>query len=480
MRLVWFAFLVALLCAASGCSDDSLGASPGFDNYVEPDDDVVSSDWILVGDRCVKHGRVAADARTGTAWVVQSVRASPCNGVPRRTLWAVPLGGEPVRIMDVTRREDVRVTFPEDRVLVMAEEGGLDQLYFLDPHDLRITAKLSSRAQYFGSRTSPTRRFVTVADDKRRTGALHVIDTREFVTIAIPHNGEHIEARWLNHRDMLVAVVFYGRGADNNYARVLAWDFDETTERPLYREVQNGLWADPDINIRVDDVVPAATAPWLDVRDDDTWLSLLARGRYGDAIVLNLDLESEQTTVSRDVNGPTAWIADGRLTGWRFDAVGAQVVAIDPATGIEEPIGVLPGVGRPSLVPHPSANHLIAYQEDDLESFTVIDVARRSEHRLFVRHDALAEAAALGDDDVYFIARQQLKRVDLQLGTLGDVPVGFVRHMSPTYDGKLILTSGSEPVLIRLDPETMEQERVYLPLDPDEAPTGPTPDDPVP
>jgi hypothetical protein len=459
---------VGMLSLTAACADDGLAAGePDPDQDLDPGDTYTSSDWIQVGAHCVRHGNVAVDYRTGTSWVVQAVRDAPCNGNARRTLFAVQSGKQATRIMDVTRHEDVRITFPEDRVLVMAEYQGLDEIYMMDPDDLRITAKLRSRAQYYTSRTSPSRRYVTVADSLGKTGALHVIDTREFVTTVIPHTGNLIQTQWLNHRDMLVAMVFYGNRRDGHHARILAWSFEDGAERPLFRDVEGGLWVNPEIDVRVEDVVPGDATPRIRVRDDDTWVSFLARDLYGDDLVLTMELDTRAVGVSPDFSGPAVWVADGRLAGWRMAEAGVQVILVDPVSAKEEILGVMPQMGRPNLHAHPNANHLLAFQDDDLESFTVFDVNLRRPSRLFVRHHALGRAASLGEDDVWFIAGDKLNRVDLEQGQLAAVPIGqSVRNLSPAAGGQLVLTSAEDNSLLRLDPETLEVERIELPLAP--------------
>lgn len=464
-KLVLTGAIVALSLVI-GCADGELGAaSDGPDQDLDPGDSYTSSDWISYEGYCVKHGNVAVDGRTGTTFVVQAVKSAPCNAAARRALFAIPKAQAAVRVMDVTGREDIRITFPEDRVLIMAESNGVDDIFYLDPIDLRITAKLRSRARYHASRTSPSRRFVTVADNPQKTGALHVIDTREFVTTVIPHNGTRIEAQWLNHRDMLVAIVFYGQDGGPYHAQILGWSFDDTDERPLYRGIDGGVWERPALNVRVDDVLPARAAPWIRVRDDDTWASFLAMGKHGEDVVLTLDIDGATVGVNEHVSGPAVWVADGRLAGWRMDEAGVRIVLVDPRTLSEEGLGLMPSTGRPTLVSHPYANHVLAFQAGDAESFTIFDIAKRKPRRLFARHHLLSEAASLGEDDVWFVAGDRLNRVDLGTGDLAEVGLGTsVRRLTAGEDGTLVLTSGELPAVLRLDPETMAVETIDLPI----------------
>jgi hypothetical protein len=458
--------LLALSLVGLGCSADFEQAALGgpIDRDLDPGDAVTDTDWIQTAEFCFRHGGVAVDSRTGTAFVVQAVRDYWCREVPTKTLWAIPMGeAQPRSLLDLSDYEDIRITFPEDRVLVMAESNGAEVMFLLDPFDLRIVAKLQSRSRYFASRTSPSRRFVTVADHPEQTGALHIIDTRELVTAVIPHGGDTIEARWMTGRDRLVAVVFYNEPA-GRYARLLAWDFDTDAKRPVFRNSRGGLWADPALDVRVDGLIPSDVFPWIEVRADDAYVSLMARDLAGEVVLVVLDMGGKTATMYPGLHGPVAWTAGGQLAGWRFGQDEVEVIALVPETGAVTEVGFLNRPQGPRLYAHPRTNRVVGHQTGAQDSFTVFDIDGGPAARGLVVDFGLAEAVALGEDDVWFVASGKLNR--LNLGTAeSEVPdIGAsVRRLALLGEGTLVLTSGESPAVLRLDVATMETEQIELP-----------------
>lgn len=89
-----------------------------------------------------------------------------------------PTTGASAEVMDVSGVRDRRVVFPaDDRMILMAETGGRDQLVLIDTRTRRRIASAAEEARYYGTRTSPSGRRLVVADDLDPAGPIHVIDT---------------------------------------------------------------------------------------------------------------------------------------------------------------------------------------------------------------------------------------------------------------------------------------------------------------
>src|SRR5437763_1892308 len=77
---------------------------------------------------------------------------------------------------DVTDRSDLRVLFPTGDPLLMGERGGVDHLERIDPITLQTTDTIDTSARYHGTRLSPSKKFLAVADVSQDPSPIHVVD----------------------------------------------------------------------------------------------------------------------------------------------------------------------------------------------------------------------------------------------------------------------------------------------------------------
>ena len=214
--------------AFCACTGATLGENePGDDTYLEGNRRAGVEAETSGGVFCRYNGSIAVDHRSEMAFVLASAREGECDpkqaagGVEQKaedavepaitkTLFAAtPDGGRALRIADLSAYTDLRLLFPAEGVLLMAERDGGDELRLLHESSYAEVARKHAWVRYHGTRMSPSRRFLAVADNTSDEHPIHVIDTRSLRGVAVPHDGDTLEAVWANGSDRLVAVVFY-------------------------------------------------------------------------------------------------------------------------------------------------------------------------------------------------------------------------------------------------------------------------------
>ena len=203
----------------------SLGENePGGDTYVDPPPPAAGEHRM---------GALAVERDEDQLWLVHEANR---DGAIRTHLAAVdPETGSTFDVMDVAGLGDLRVVFPaDDRMIIMGESGGRDQLVLLDTAARRPIAWQTAPTWYWGTRTSPSGRALVVADNVAPLAPLHVIDTATLDYQVIAHGGEAIEAMWNHAEDVLLALSVSDPFADDPVARLLRYDLrDRDPSAPL-------------------------------------------------------------------------------------------------------------------------------------------------------------------------------------------------------------------------------------------------------
>lgn len=321
---------MGIAVATSACSGLSLGENrPGGDVYL--DDIVVVEDpstGILAGT-----GSIGVDPRTDVAYVA---RRQVDAGVATTTLLAAKVGDtQPSVVADLTGHEDNRITFPAAGLLRFTETGsGGDTLIRHDPETFEVETEFTFEERFHGTRTSPSGRWVAVADGNDEHYDIHVFDPSTLGRVVVPHGGDWVEGMWLNGRDVLVAAVAYdaprfvGDDELEPSMRLLAWSFEEGS--PLDREVVDGVWADPIVDVTIPDTTYHVFGDytWISVSPDDATVAVpivdtadeTFDAPFGPALAALLDMETGEVRIARDVQGPYGFSPDSStLVGYRYD-----------------------------------------------------------------------------------------------------------------------------------------------------------------
>src|SRR5690606_8765224 len=144
-------------------------------------------------DTYLEDGSIAVDPVTERVYVLR--RTVVTHEEPDGTEWSetfkhlyqVSPDGAGARLLaDVSDLSDLRMLFPRDQVLLMAERDGQDLLRVLDPATGAVLREVETAARYHGTRLSPSGRFVAVADNTSPAAPIHIIDTTTYDIVEIP------------------------------------------------------------------------------------------------------------------------------------------------------------------------------------------------------------------------------------------------------------------------------------------------------
>jgi len=296
MHKHWAWVGLAALMTCTGCTGLALGRSaPG-------------------ADVSLAYGAVAVDARTDTAFVLQ--KRSHDNEVVEQRLYAVAANdNSATQITAMQGEQDPRMLFPDSGVLVMTEKWEGERLMLLDPISLKVKRDVRIDARYHGTRLSPSRRWLAVADNDQDTTPIHIVDTKTLRPRVVPHKGDWLEATWLNESDRLVAAIF-NAGTEGAPAtvRIVSWTVDDVAGRD-YSTDTSGVWANPDLDHVIQGKQRDAwlSFTWLGVSPDDRWLVVPVRNAETQIHELVLvDLRDGSHRVLPNAKGPVGFTADSR------------------------------------------------------------------------------------------------------------------------------------------------------------------------
>lgn len=299
MRLHHLIFATPLLLTA--CTGLSLGENnAGNDTYLE-------------------FGSIAVDDRTEQSFMLHTVNDK--DGVEEKsTLLAIdPDSAKVNEVADLTGRDDARILFPKSGVLVMSEQIGKDELRLLDETTFAEKQVQEVDVRYNGTRMSPSREWLAVADNTSAHAPIHIIDTEILKTRIIPHNGEWLEGMWKNKTDELIAIVFYN--ADPNvpdskpYARILSWSMADVVAGEWMPD-ETGFWPKAKLDVKVDNVRGDSffSFTWVGISPNDKW-AVFPVLEADDTTVMThelivVDTETGDYRLVPDAKGPVGFTPD--------------------------------------------------------------------------------------------------------------------------------------------------------------------------
>ncbi|MFW6066795.1 MAG: hypothetical protein ACOC97_00535 [Myxococcota bacterium] len=395
---------LAGLLIASGCTGLTADNDPGEDTYLEG-------------------GAIAVDDRTETAFVLQTVcddrAGDTCRGSETKTVHAIHPDDGPLDAFDVTGLSDLRILFPDGSVMIMGERGtSEEEIRLLDPTTLEPrVAPATVEAQYRGTRMSQSRRWLAVADNAAVNDPIHIIDASDtsLPTREIPHDGQWLEAMWLNQSDELVAIVFDGEGTGSPSARILSWTMQDLSDAGFPED--SGFWASPNLDITVPDTEPDAlfSYTWVGVHPDDEYAVFPVR-QEGDHRLLVLNLADEELRTVPDARGPVGFSPDGStIVSYRYDDMGSetdtQLLLIDTETLDEEPLSI-PIDGGPTYFVTREGNSVVVASNLGNQPLVLYDLDMAEVTELGGPNVGLTEFVSRVDHGELWIVDDGLHRLD--------------------------------------------------------------------
>ncbi|MDC3962876.1 hypothetical protein [Polyangium jinanense] len=449
LRLPYLAFVSTL--ALTGCTGLALGENnPGQDTWLG-------------------NGAIAVDDRTETSFVLASDTEDPAQPekIPASTLFAIdPDTGLVREAANLTGRDDPRLLFPASGLLVMSEESEKDRLDLFDQETLALKKSVELDIRYHGTRMSPSRSFIGVADNTSEKFPIHVIEADTLDRHVIPHDGEWLEAVFLNKSDTLVAIVFYDQGKPTPRARLLGWSMQELAIAG-YPLGPTGFWAAPVFDIEVPGIAwdLSSSFTWIGTSPDDKYIVFPVRKaevQPDDKIVythelLVLDPGTKELREVPGARGPVGFTPDGStivsygdqdMNGnqelWLVDA---ETLEVDP-----EPVTIEGGI---SYFVSRDGNFIVVASSNGEQQLVLYDVDQDRSTQMEGPGVGLEEfVSRVGRKEMWIVDNQSLFRLDLAAGEIAEVETTFTpEHVNilPTRD-RLVLDDADSNDIVFFDP----------------------------
>jgi len=415
------------------------------------------------GSTNLEYGSIAVDPRSEVSYVLETKKKGQ---VTTKTLYSIhPDAGNPIPVATMTGYSDIRIVFPKNHVLVMAEKNGVDSLMLLDPDTMSLVETLETPGRYNGIRVSPSGRFLAAADNNHPNAPIHIIDTQTWDILEIPHDGQWLEAMWLNGTDELVAIVFYEGAGANPHARLLSWSM-ETVADAGFAVAEGGLWADPILDSQADGVVMDMlfSFTWVGISPDDSTAVFPVRVIQEDGevryMLIVMDVLSGQIRFVDDARGPVGFTPDSTtIVSYRY--VGKdqapQLVLIDPDTLEEEPME-LPMVSGPQYFVSHEGNFIVVASQFGNENLVLYDVDNSTMETVAGPAVGLNEFVSRPGQGELWLVDQGLFRLDLFTNQLDAQPLTFTPkriNILPMRD-QIVLDDRSSNEIRFVDLTTLE------------------------
>jgi hypothetical protein len=422
-------------------------------------------------------GAIAVDDRTETSFVLKTEQAATGTGgmgaggstsVPTSLLWAVePDSGHVRQVADLSGRADPRILFPASGLLVMSEGDGKDRLDLYDNETLAKKKTVDESVRFNGTRMSPSRKFVAVADNTSDKAPIHIIETDTLAEHVVPHDGDWLEAMWMNGTDTLVAVVFYDFTKPTAHARILSWSMEEVATGG-YQPDASKFWPKPrfDIDLPGVDGDFLFSYTWVGVSPDDKTLVFPVRKvetvnmqtQYSYELIV-LDTTTNELKTVPGGKGPVGFTPDGAtivsygdkdMNGnqelWLVDA---KTLAVD-----KEPVAIEGGLSF--FVSH-EGNWVVAAATDGKQRLVLYDVDSKKSTEMQGPGVGLDEfVSRIGHKEMWLVDSQALFKLDFAEGQMSTIATTFKpEHINilPKRD-QLVLDDAGTNDLVFFNPAT--------------------------
>lgn len=312
MRVPSLAIAITLMTTA--CTGFSLGENnPGADTYLE-------------------YGSIAVDDRTEKSFLLNNYTDD--SGVQETSLLRAvdPDVNVVHEVADLSGRDDARILFPASGVLVMSEKDGKDELLLLDKDTFVEKQREPLDVRYHGTRMSPSREWIAVADNTSVTAPIHIVDAEILTRRIIPHDGDWLEAMWKNQSDELFAIVFYDMDGSvpdaKPHARILSWSM-EAVKAGQFEPDDTGFWPDRKLDIDVPNVTGdfLFSFTWVGISPDDKWAVFPVRetdpATPEEYALIVMETATGEVRIVPDAKGPVGFTPDSS-TIVSYDDQGSQ------------------------------------------------------------------------------------------------------------------------------------------------------------
>lgn len=437
-----YAVMFAVPVMVTGCTGLSLGENTaGGDTYLE-------------------YGEIAVDDRTENAFLLNTITDK--EGIETKSLLRAidPDSGAVSQVADLTDRDDSRILFPASGILVMSEQNEKDELLLLDKDTFAEKAREPVDVRYHGTRMSSSRDWVAVADNTSEKAPIHIIDTQLLSRRIIPHDGDWLEAMWLNGSDQLFAIVSYIADPDvpgsKNRSRILAWSMADV-EAGKFEPGEDGFWPDRKIDFVVEDVMPDFffSFTWVGISPDDKWAVFPVVESNPETPeeyqLLVVDTATGDLRIVHDAKGPVGFTPDSS-TIVSYDDKGSQngpdgetkdgeidqrLLLVDVNTLEVDPQDVDIS-GSISYFVSRDGNFVVVASNYEGEKLVLYDIDNDKSTQMKGPAAGLDEfVSRKGKNELWLKDEQSLLKLDMNKGEITTIPTGYsVGHLNilPKHD----------------------------------------------
>lgn len=479
MRVPMLAFAITLLTTA--CTGFSLGENnPGGDTYLE-------------------YGSIAVDDRTEKSFVLNNYTGEKGLGETSLLRAVDPDSGLVSEVADLSGRDDARILFPASGVLVMSEQGGKDELLLLDKDTFAEKRREPIDVRYNGTRMSPSRDWIAVADNTSVKAPIHIIDAEILTRRIIPHDGDWLEAMWKNKADELFAIVFYDTDPNvpehKPHARILSWSM-EAVKAGQFKPDDTGFWPDRKLDIDVPNVTGdfLFSFTWVGISPDDKWAVFpvvetdpTTPEEYA---LLVVDTATGDVRVVPDAKGPVGFTPDSS-TIVSYDDKGSQngpdgttpddeidqrLLLIDVNT-LEIDAQDVDISGGISYFISRDGNFVVVASNYGEEKLVLHDIDNKASTQMAGPGIGLNEfVSRKGKNELWLVDQSSLFRLDMNAGEFSQIDPGYgVQHINilPEHDWLVVSEvprAGSEAASLHFFDPTGQKDvkAVEMPAPPGE------------
>lgn len=420
---VWYGVLPTLLIVGFGLACGAGGATFGENAPGDPQygggtyvDDAVVTESTPEG--VGENGSIAVDPDTEIAYTVQKRRAPryectelECPEFEKR-LVAIPPRGNPFVVMNLDGYVDVRVLFPPDSVLVMAQpeysddavasgackrpddadqEKDLcgDELHWFHKTGRQKLSEKRTDARYHGTRLSAKRNWLAVADNFRSPAPLHLVNTHTGDVNVVPQDGAWFEAMWMHREDRMISAHFsrLWDGPNSNTEPMLTirdWFPSRDGNRAISGETVcffgEGPAPDSCDSVAVGGITPmyGIGFSWIGLSDDDRWVAVPARTEDG-AVVIVVDRNDHSMRFFHGAYGPVGFTPDSKTMvayGWEDEEKMDQshLLLIDLESG-DVSVEDVPGMNLPTYFVSHDSKDVVVVNTGGSQQLVLLDLA---------------------------------------------------------------------------------------------------------
>lgn len=426
-------------------------------------------------DTYLEGGAIAVDDRTDTSFVLHRATKTqdPEAGAATASIDGIfavsPDGSKIDKVEDMALRSDVRILFPESGILVMSELNGNDRLQVFDNQSFAEKTSKALDIRYHGTRMSPSRKWVAVADNTSDKAPIHIINGATLETAIIPHQGEWLEAMWMHSQDEVLAIVFYDQDSMNPLARILSWNMDSVAAGGFKPDQMTGYWPTPKLDI----TLPGTAADflfsftWVGISPDDKYAVFPVRKSDGQGSFIYqlvvVETATGTTNTIDNAKGPVGFTPDGlTIVSYRDvetpDGVNQELLLIDMATLTPDPVTVPLEGGITYFVSH-AGNYIVVAASGGDQRLVLHDVDQNKTTQMAGPGIGLNEfVSRTAQNELWLVDSQALFRLDMVKAEFETVPTSFTPmhiNLLPKKD-ELVLGGNNDGKLYFFSPVSKE------------------------